>query len=398
MTSGELNSQIMALEEEIQSLDVLQKAYKLMMNSLYGGIISPKNPINDSDLGNAITRSGMESIKTINRLAKKFVRDKVAVTLEEKAAQGDDDARRELIFIDSKGKFDDVIVRNATDSAMLSLTKCGVKMFDGDKVTPDGYALIDELGEYLNDSFQKWYCESLGTKRCYIRFKREKICDVGLWLEGATTGEAAKNSCVLHVLDNEGNTDPKFEYTGVKVQTSTIHKNLKDKGKEIIEHMILDRDFQENDRMVRQLFVDFKNLPTIDKSIIARCSKMKQYDNTGMSGYVPKTPGHVKAALNYNKMIDELGLSKYQKIKAGDLIHVVHLERNRYHFETMAFHDEWPEEFNKIFKIDNNTLFEKSIFREIRRFYKSVGWEAFNPADGYAFSLFDFADMFGKDD
>lgn len=389
MTRAELEAKIKALEDEIRGLNVRQNAYKQAIVASYGAMISFKNPMSDTDLGNAITQTGVAVIKKANDLAREFVKEKVKERLtREWEEDKNEDSRRELVFINEIGKFEDVVVRNATDSAMLSLSKCKVKMFDGDKITPEGYALVEECGTYLNEGLRKWYFERLRTKRCEIRFKREKICDVGLWLESSS------NSYVLHVLDNEGYTVPKFEYAGVKLENATLHQSLKDRGKEIVEHMILTRDNVANDRMVRQLFVDFKNMRLKDRSLIARCTSLKKYDNSGMEGYVSKTPYHIKAALNYNAMLDELKLTKYPKIKAGDTVHVVCLEKNKQGYEMIAFLEEWPVEFDVHFKINNNLLFEKSIFTEIKRFYKSVGWATFNPADGYAFSLFDFAEMF----
>lgn len=394
MTRAELEAKIKALEDEIRGLNVRQSAYKQAIVASYGAMISLKNPMSDTDLGNAITQTGVAVIKKANDIAREFVKEKVIQRLTREKDEGNEASRRELVFINEDSKFEDVVVRNATDSAMLSLKRCKVKMFNGDKITPEGYALVEECGTRLNTGLREWYFEHLRTKRCEVRFKREKICDVGLWLESSSSSNAAKNSYVLHVLDNEGYAIPKFEYAGVKLENATLHQSLKDRGKEIVEHMILTRDNTANDRMVRQLFVDFKNMPIKDRSLIARCTSLKKYDNAGMDGYVAKTPYHVKAALNYNAMLDELGLTKYPKIKAGDPIHLVWLEKNKQNYDIIAFLDEWPPEFDIHFKVNNNLLFEKSIFTEIKRFYKSVGWATFNPADGYAFSLFDFAEMF----
>jgi hypothetical protein len=51
--------------------------------------------------------------------------------------------------------------------------------------------------------------------------------------------------------------------------------------------------------------------------------------------------------------------------------------------------DEWPGEFDELFKIDNKTGFEKIIYEELRRYYQTMGWPAFNPTLNYEFSLFD---------
>lgn len=396
MTAAEIKARIAQLEAEIKTLDIKQRCYKLLINSAYGAMISPKNPIGDTDLGNAITKTGVDSIFKVNEIVVQFVKKVIKDGLQAKADAGDADARRDLVFLDSPSKFKKVIIRNATDSVIISLHDCGVKMFDENGVTEEGYKLVNSCGEYLNTHFQEWYKKRLRIDRCLLSFKREKICDVGLWLESVNSESAAKNSSALHVLDNEGVTQPSFEYTGVKLNQSTIPEELKRRGREIVEHMLTYHDMKENDMMVRQFFMDFSNMPINDKAMIARCTNLKKYDNTGMEGYVIKTPANAKAALNYNKLIDTLGLKKYPKIKSGDIMRIVHLHKNRFKFDTIGYLDDWPKEFDEYLKVDNNTLFEKGIFQEIKRFYKSADWPVFNPSDGYAFSLFDFADMFSN--
>ena len=62
---------------------------------------------------------------------------------------------------------------------------------------------------------------------------------------------------------------------------------------------------------------------------------------------------------------------------------------NEWGIDKICFLDEWPGEFDNLFKIDNKTGFEKIIYEELRRYYQTMGWPAFNPTLNYEFSLFD---------
>lgn len=386
----EIKRKISQNEREIERLNTEQLALKQVIVSAYGSIISPKNFMSDSDLGNAITKNGVESIQKVNRLATEFVKEKIIASMREKG--NDSEAQKQISKLKKADDIDGVVVMNATDSAAISLSKCGEQIFRNGEVTEAGYNLIKDFCGEVNKKFKVWFEKTTFCNECKLKFKREKICDAGVWLKSANGETDAKNNYVLHVVDNEGVKGSQFKYAGVKFARSTISKSLKDEGKKIIENMILHQDQKENDILVKSFYEKYQNLSIEDKAIIQRCANMKDYDNSDLNGgYVKGTPGHIKAALNYNKIIKDLGLVQYKPIHSGDMAKIVFLENNIYKFEAIAFLDNWPREFDQYFKVDNAVMFEKSVFGEIKRFYKSVGWETFNPSDDYGFNLFDFS-------
>lgn len=101
-------------------------------------------------------------------------------------------------------------------------------------------------------------------------------------------------------------------------------------------------------------------------------------------------PGHIRIAQNYNKILKERGFTNLQEIKGGDVVKIVPVEKdNPWGIDKICFLDDWPVEFNDLFKIDNKTGFEKIIYEELRRYYQTMGWPPFNPALNYEFSLYD---------
>lgn len=377
----EIEKQLELNEYKLQQLDAQQFTKKLLINSSYGSLSSRTNPIGDDDLANAITVMGSTSIQKVNDIAKDFVRVK-------RPDLSDD-------LIEEK-----VIVANDTDSTMISLDLCGVKMFDGDKVTDEGYELVQEADDYINKHFVEWYSKSTNSHNCRLAFKREKICDAGIYLLKKDGNSEAKKNYVLHVLDNEGVKHPKFKYTGVKFARSVIPGELKKEGMRVVEEGIFSQDRKHTDELAKELFEKYKAMPLQDRSTIQRIKGMEKYDNSHLlhqnnvkDRYVLKTPAHVKAALNYNYMIEKLGIKRLVPIRSGDTAYIVHLEPNEYGFETIAFVDEWPKEFDEYLQIDHVTGFNKIIYDEIKRFYTTAGWESFNPSANYQFSILDILDM-----
>jgi hypothetical protein len=280
-------------------------------------------------------------------------------------------------------------------------------MFDGDRVTDEGYALVQEADDFFSTEFPRWYEEKTNSHNCCLYFKREKICDGGLYLTKlGNADEAAKKNYVLHILDNEGVKHPKFKYTGVKFARSVMPANLKEMGKKIVENMMLTQDRQSTDIMINQLYKDYCEMNPTEKAETKRCNNMDKYENLRVEEVVQGRhvkyltydnygkkiiiPGHIRIAQNYNKVIKEKGINKLQEIKGGDVVKIVPVEKdNEWGIDKICFLDEWPGEFDNLFKIDNKTGFEKIIYEELRRYYQTMGWPNFNPTLNYEFSLFD---------
>lgn len=384
MTEEEIRKKIEQLEKKIKKnefrigqLEVAQLAKKLLINSSYGSLSSRSNPIGDDDLANAITVMGSTSIKQVNVIAKDFVRYKRPDVSEEDIENH-------------------VIVANDTDSSMLSLGLCDdIKVFDENGVTKEGYELVNEMYIFINEQFTKWFLENTNSDKCTLNFKREKICDLGLYLLKKSGDEEAKKNYVLHVLDNEGDTHPKFVYKGVKFARSVIPKELKTEGMRVVEDGMFTLNKSATDELARNLFEKYKSMPLQERSGIQRIKDMDKYSNVGMpvGQYALKTPAHVKAGLNYNYMIDYLDLKHLSPIKSGETVFIVHLEPNDFGFDQMAFTDSWPKEFDEYFQIDHIKGFNKIIYDELIRFYQSMGWVAFNPSSNYQFSILDILDL-----
>lgn len=363
--------------------DILQYALKILINSAYGAISSAKNPIGDTDLANAITTAGSTSIKYINVLARNFVKMKNPDI--------------------SAADLEAVVVFNDTDSCCIRLDKCGVIVCKDNAVTPEGYKLVQECDDYIDKNFQEWFKATTNSNKCTVYFKREKICDAGIFLKKKDSDEEAKKNYILHILDNEGVKKPSFKYTGVKFARSTISKVLKEAGRQVAEHMILTQDKASTEKVLMELYQKFEQMDLNDIVTIQRCNNINKHFNNfnyketqkfGRLTYPKGTPGHVKAAMNFNIALEKLGLNKYEKVKSGDMAKIVYVHpKNKFAIDRIGFLDEWPPEFNEHFQIDYATTFVKTVFDEVRRLYNSVDWSPFQPHQGYEVSVWDIFEM-----
>lgn len=357
----------------IKQLDIQQYVLKILINSSYGAISNQNNPIGNDRLANAITGAGSTSIKKVNDIAKAFVKMK-------RGGKEDD------TFDYSK-----VVVANDTDSAYISLLGCGVKMFEDGLVTEEGYELAAECDEYINKEFAKWYGDISNSNNVTVNFKREKICDKALFLKKKDKDEEAKKNYVLHVIDDENTVykGGKFKYTGVKFKRTVIPAALRETGKTIVENMILTDNMYETNNLLSSIYEKFKTMDIDEKAIIQRCNNMEKYKIDSDREFISGTPGHIRAAMNFNRVIKKMGLKKYQDIASGDTAKVVFLKPNKFDIDKIAYIDTWPKEFVGVFDVDDSVMFKKTLFDEIGRFYKSVDWPVFDPTKNYALNLLD---------
>ena len=373
-----LKNKIAENSKLIESKDIMQYALKILINSGYGAISSSKNPIGDTDLANAITTCGSTSIRQVNIFAREFVKMKNPNI--------------------SDKDLEDVVIFNDTDSCCIRLDKCNIKLCENEKVTDEGYKLVQECDDYINTSFENWFKEVTGSDNCSLYFKREKICDAGVFLKRKDKDVEAKKNYILHILDNEGVKKPSFKYTGVKFARSTLAKELKMAAKEVVEHMIITQDKTSTESLLQNLYNKFKEMPLDDIVTIQRCNKVAEYEklldipynnNIGKMSFPTGTPGHVRAAINFNIIMDKLGIKGYEKVKSGDLAKIIYVHKNKFGIDKIAYLDTLPPELMEYLQVDYKTTFIKTVYDEIKRIYKSVGWTSFNPADDFGCSLFD---------
>ena len=378
-----LKNKIAENSKLIESKDIMQYALKILINSGYGAISSAKNSIGDTDLANAITTCGSMSIRQVNIFAREFVKIKNSNI--------------------SDKDLENVVIFNDTDSCCIRLDKCNIKLCKDGKVTDEGYKLVQECDDYINTSFENWFKKVTGSKNCTLYFKREKICDAGVFLKKKNKDEEAKKNYILHILDNEGVKKPTFKYTGVKFARSTLTKELKAAAKEVVEHMIVTQDKMSTESLLQRLYDRFKEMPLDDIVTIQRCNKVKEYEaildipynfNIGKMTFPKGTPGHVRAAINFNIVIDKLGIKGYERVKSGDLAKIIYVHKNKFGIDKIGYLDTLPPELMEHLQIDFKTTFIKTVYDEIKRIYKSVGWTSFNPADNYYCDIFSLIDNF----
>jgi DNA polymerase elongation subunit (family B) len=349
-------------KEGEQKFDSIQYAYKIHLNSLYGYMLNKYAPLGDEDIGTSVTLTGQAVIKKSNDLFQDYVRENLPDLSESLLQQS--------------------CVYGDTDSFFVSL-----KMFGMDAKSDEFYELCEDIENYINERIIEWARKALRSTDPRFVFKRETICDAGIFI--------GKKYYVLHVLDDEGTKVDKFKYRGVDVVKTTMPKKVKPYVKKVIEHMIMSQSLKETNDMFNEAYEEFKNLSIAEISKISGMNNFAEYSArcNGMNT-VKGMPSHLKAAYFHDHIMEQNGWgSKYDKFKSGDKVRMVYVKKpNKYNLDMIGFKGDWPEEFDNIFKVDFEKMFSKVFYAAIERFYKAVGWKLRKPSENLTVEL---DDLFG---
>lgn len=366
------------LKMKIDQAWIWQLTLKIFINRIYGYFGNKHSQMGDADIARSITLTGQEVIKQSNVILKKYIKEHTNLT------EKDIEESNPVLYNDTDSSY--ITISHILNYLNIPLWKESNSPATGNIIIePRVYELVQDIENYLNTHIEQWARLSLNTIDPRFVFKRESICDRGLFLQ--------KKRYVLHKLDDEGDPCNKFKYTGVEVVRTTMPDALKPHVKNIIESMILKQNESHTNELFDQMYKLFTSLPIED---IAFVMGIKDYDKYAMKARnfsISKgTPIHVKSAIFYNELLLEFDLSsKYEPIKSGDKVRYFYVQQpNKYGCNSLAFKNSLPEEFKNLFLVDYEKMFEKIIYNVIERFYDSVGWKPYKPGNAYETDLFQF--------
>ena len=349
----------------IDRLDIKQFTIKILINTVYGYFGNKHAPIGDSDIARSITLTGQAVIKQSNKILRHYIHE-----------ISGDDKTDPIVYNDTDSSY--ISIKSITDALNIPLID------DKGRVTKQVYEQAENIESHLNEEITKWSAKSLNSLDSRFVFKRECICDTGIFLQ--------KKRYVLHVLDDEGIPVNKFKYTGVEVVRSTIPNAIKPYVKKIIETMMSTKELPKTDKVFLDAYETFKSLPIED---IAFVMGVKDYDKYARKcdGYntVKAMPIHTKAAYFYNLMLEKFNImNDYEPLSSGDKIRYFYVKQpNKYGLNAIGYKYYMPNEFKNVFEPDTEKMFEKIIFNIIERFYDAVGWKMKQPGKQVQTDLFE---------
>lgn len=328
------------------SLDRLQHALKIAINSLYGCVGSTYFRYFNVYQAEGITISGQGVVQTAEQAV-----DRLLTPITQKQSH--------TIAMDT-----DSIYVNMTDVVKA------VKLTDKDKIVD----FLDKLGktkiqDTLNESFAKLAADTNAfTPAMYM--KRESI--------GNAVFVAKKNYCML-VYDKEGvrYAQPYMSITGLEAIKSATPAFFRE-HLENAYRIAFEGSQSILQKTVSMVSDEYRKLPV---SAISSAKSVTEVDkHIDGDTFKKGTPGHVKAVIAYNNMVKKHNLTnKYRLIKNGDKMRIVKLKvPNPAGAPVFAYINDWPTEFKLEKYIDYDSQIDAFFVKPLRRVFDQLKW---NPID-----------------
>jgi DNA polymerase elongation subunit (family B) len=207
-----------------------------------------------------------------------------------------------------------------------------------------------------------------------INFKREKIISKMIIIK--------KKKYAVLTLDNEGKIykTPKMNITGIETVKSDTPKYCQ-KHLDTMLYNILDKgDRVACTKELKKIYDGFMeaNIDEIakPKSVNGYTKYAEHIDYYKRYGvrYKSGCPQQVKAAINYNYIINKYGLS-LQPIGNGGKVKFVKIKtNNEMRADVIGFIGTYPKEFETLFRIDMKEQWDITFKSVLQRFYDVIGW------------------------
>lgn len=244
----------------------------------------------------------------------------------------------------------------------------------------DVNTIVTMIDEYVNDVVEPFIAakyqelsEYLNAKENKLVMKREAIADCMI-LRG-------KKNYIINVYDNEHvrYSEPKLKMMGIETARTSTPKIVREELKECLKLIV------KNDKeSLRTRTADFKktyNASPIQTIAFPRGVKDIEKWVCPVTGNVLSgCPIHVRAAINYNQLINTRGVTNYyETISSGDKMRFIILKKgNSIGSHVLGFVDDVPfvDEIEPF--VDRTTLFENSFLKPLESFSNLVNMDIRN--------------------
>jgi len=334
------------IERDISIAENRQMSIKILLNSLYGALGNRYFRFFDQRVAEAITLTGQLTIRWAEYALNTYIN---------KAMRTE--------------KWKDFVVAIDTDSLYVCLDDLVQAVNPNNTIDFLDKVSSEKLEQVLAQAYDELYGMFGGVANRMV-MKREVIADRGIW--------TAKKRYILNVLDNEGvrYAKPKLKIMGIEAIKSSTPEPCRDGLKELFK-VIMSKDETEVQKAIEQFKNYFKTLGPDAIAFPRGASKVKEYRDASAI-YKKGTPMHIRAALLYNRMIQDLSLTKkYAQVSNGDKIKFIYLRTpNPIKENVIGFVDFLPEEFNLHKYIDYELQFQKTFLDPIEPILDAVGWSS----------------------
>ncbi len=343
----------------------LQQNYKILINSVYGALGSKYFRLYDRDNAVAVTLTGQEIIKSAQGSVEDFFMKKFESSEIGKKLKAKNLDKSPVCYGDTDSAyFSAGYILKAINFPHFNDCEKG-KKFVEDVIEKLMFKIIENA--MVNLTTKKMNC-----KENKIFFKREMIArKVAFLAKKRYSAWVLK----LETEDVKPGSEHELETKGHEMVKSIIPEQVRDMMHEFVLFMLKSGEQKSCDNLFKEMAQKFREMPIDKVCKISNVNNLNEYcDENGDP--IKGCPGHVKAALGYNKILKRKNLQdKYELISDGDKVKIVYLKESQiYQGETIAFKDEIPPEFGLREYVDYDIMWDKIFSEPIKPFYEIQKW------------------------
>lgn len=253
----------------------------------------------------------------------------------------------------------------------------------------DKLKLWKEVNEFVEDDVNP-FVQNLVKSYCHtehpevLRYSLEYISAVGIY-------EAKKHYATRKVVAEGPELLDKIKYSGIELKKASVPAKVKSVLKDIYEGILLhswnEKNFIE---YIYDIWGSFKKMPIDEISFWKGYSSAREA--TGFLQMQKGSTAVASASTYYNQIIKKLGLGKkYDQILLGQKVRFCYVKpTNEYRINYIAFPDgQWPKEFDQIFEIDYEVMFDKLVTASLKGFMTATKFAKVDPNKQVEFDVFD---------
>lgn len=370
-------------QEQFAFWDKRQLVKKINLNSLYGAVLNPGSRFNDLRMGQSTTLTG--------RCIARHMAAKV----------------NELFT----GKYDYIgksIIYGDTDSVYFSAYPVFQKEIESKEISWSKDSVIemyDTIAEQVNDTFADYMARAhnvLNPEQGRIIAAGREVCaSSGIFI--------TKKRYAILVYDLEGfrtDTDGnpgKIKAMGLDLKRSDTPAFMQDFLSEVLLKTLTGATEEDIIARIIEFRQEFRSMPAWEKGTPKRVNKLTYYygqeyhkdAKTGQETYKGKSnmPGHVRAAINYNRLRRFNGDKYSMEITDGMKTIVCKLKQNPMAITSIGYPTDLahvPEWFTEL-PFDTSEMEEGIITQKVLNLLGVMGWDLSRAEDKTTFeSLFEF--------
>lgn len=248
----------------------------------------------------------------------------------------------------------------------------------------DAVARADEIATKTNVSFPAFMTEAFNCtadRSTLIKAAREIVAERGLFL-------MTKKKYTLRVVNLDGNDlrkKPKLKSMGSEIKKADTPKIVQDFLKDLMDLVLTGRDYEAIEKFIN---IHRGTLIGRDADVLGLApakqvnnldeyyAEYKRTEKIGR-GKMKICPGHVRAAINYNEMIEMFDQGA-KPMKAGDKAAILYLCSNSFGLKAIGFPTDMmhlPEWFKEHFSVDLKITEQKMIDSKIIGIFEALELE-----------------------